>query len=129
MKAKLLSICSVAMALCSLLAEAAIASEDTERLNGFWMCVQGSDYQGKGFNVRDGLVSLISPEGSAALGRIDRVDGNDIYILGESPYPDDRIRFLNYNWIAMGEGPSLVVCRREDWREYPEGYEQFEEEE
>lgn len=129
MKAKLLSICSVAIALCSLFASAAIASEDTERLNGFWMCVQGSDYQGKGFNVRDGSIYLISPDGSAALGRIERVDGNDIYISGESPYPDDRIRFMNYNWIAMGEGPSLVVCRREDWREYPEGYEQFEEEE
>lgn len=129
MKIKLLSIFSIAVGLCWLLAGAAMASDATERLNGFWICVQGSDYQGKGFNVRDGALYMISPEGSATLGRIERVDGNDIYISGENPYPDDRIRFMNYNWLAMGEGPGHVVCRREDWRIYPDGYEQYEEEE
>lgn len=116
LKIKQLTTGCLAIAICCLLADFALASADAGSLNGHWMCVQGSEYLGKEFSVRDGAISVTSPEGSAVIGRIERIDGENIYILGESPYANDRIRFMNYNWFAMGEGPDEVVCRREDWR-------------
>lgn len=118
LKLKLVQIYALALAICALGTASVLAStDDTDRIEGFWMCVQGSDYKGKELNVRDGAVYINTLEGSAMIGRIEKKDGYDFYIRGESPYPDDRIRSMDYNWMAMGEGPDLIVCRREDWRE------------